>query len=147
MQNTVDEIARVIMDRTAEGKDYMNRAFEPYSESYAKKKLGKTATGRPNLKRTGTMLHNIIAKADSPRKGRVDILPGAEPGGDGMNSRTLANIHNTGTGKQPQREFMNVSTAQVKRITKKYWDDPIGALAKAFRFGRGSTPWKPGARG
>jgi hypothetical protein len=45
----------------------------------------------------------------------------------------LAQIHTTGTGKQPQREFMGISDNAIKKLTKKFYDDPILELAKRTR--------------
>jgi len=141
MEGIVTDIKDIILTKTSNGVDYMGKSFAPYSETYAKRRKGRTAKGRPNLKRTGTMLHNIYTKVDDSRHGRIDIFPGAEPGGKGINSKFLAQVHTLGTthaGKNnditiPQREFMNLAPSAVKKLTKKHYDDPILVLAKAAR--------------
>ncbi|MHB8053684.1 MAG: hypothetical protein ACYDH3_00305 [Candidatus Aminicenantales bacterium] len=128
------EGARVeILVKTASGKDYKGASFAPYSKEYAKRKAGMTATGRPNLKKTGVMLNNLYAKAVDAKHGKIDIMPGAEPGGGGINSALLAHIHHTGTGKQPERAFLDLNETQIKKLKKKHWDDPLLEMAKKLR--------------
>jgi phage gpG-like protein len=131
MEGIVKDIKDIILIKTASGLDYMGRGFKPYSEAYAKKKKGMTATGRPNLKASGTMLNAIKTQVINPRHGAVFVASVAEKGK--ATSDMLAQIHTTGTGKQPQREFMNLAPSAVKKLTKKHYDDPILVLAKQAR--------------
>lgn len=131
MQGIVDDIAKEIKIKTARGLDYMGRGFKPYSKRYAERKRGMTATGRPNLKLSGTMMDAIRTEVVDPRHGVVEVAPAAEPGR--ANASMLAQIHTTGTGKQPRREFINIAPAAVQRLTKKHYDDPILELARARR--------------
>jgi hypothetical protein len=131
MQGIVDDIAKEIKVKTARGVDYMGRSFKPYSKRYAEKKRGMTATGRPNLKLSGTMMGAIKTEVIDPRHGVVTVAPAAEKGR--ANAQFLAQIHTLGTGKQPQREFVNIALAAVKRLTKKHYDDGILELARAVR--------------
>jgi phage gpG-like protein len=131
MAGIVADIKDIILIKTASGLDYMGRGFKPYSEKYAKKKKGMTATGRPNLKLSGTMLGAIKTEVRDARHGAVLVGSVGEKGG--ANSDMLAQIHTTGTGKQPQREFMNLAPSAVQKLTKKHYDDPIGELAKGAR--------------
>lgn len=132
MEGIVAEIKTLILVKTASGLDYMGRSFKPYSKAYKKKKTGMTATGRPNLKLSGTMLDAIKTEVKDPRHGAVFVAPVGEPGSN-VQSDMLAQIHTTGTGKQPQREFMNLAPSAVKNLTKKYYDDPILEIVKATR--------------
>ena len=132
MEGIVADIKTLILVKTASGLDYMGRSFMPYSKAYKKKKTGMTATGRPNLKLSGTMLDAIKTEVKDARHGAVFVASVGEPKGR-ANSDMLAQIHTTGTGKQPTREFMNLASSAVKKLTKKHYDDPIGALAKAAR--------------
>ena len=132
MESIVADIKTLILVKTASGLDYMGRSFKPYSTAYKKKKGGMTATGRPNLKVTGTMLDAIKTEVKNPRHGAVFVSSVGESGG-GINADMLAQIHTTGTGKQPRREFMNLAPSAVKKLTKKHYDDPILELVKATR--------------
>ena len=127
----VEDAKTEILVKTALGKDFKNRSFESYSTGYAKRKKGMTATGRPNLKVTGTMLGAITTRVESPTHAVIDVAPDAE--GGGANAQMLAQIHNTGTGKQPTREFMNLNNSQVAKLKKKHWDDPILAIVRRYR--------------
>lgn len=132
MEGIVADIKTTILEKTAMGKDYMGRGFKAYSKAYAKKKMGMTATGRPNLKLSGTMLGALSTEVKDARHGTVFVASVSEPKG-GAASDMLAQIHTTGTGKQPQREFMNLATTAVKKLVKKHYDDPILELVKAAR--------------
>jgi hypothetical protein len=132
MEGIVAEIKDIILIKTSSGLDYMGRSFMPYSKAYKKKKTGMTATGRPNLKLSGTMLDAIKTEVKDARHGAVFVASVGEPKGR-ANSDMLAQIHTTGTGKQPQREFMAISDNAVKKLAKKYYDDPILELAKELR--------------
>lgn len=131
MEGFLGDAQAIILERTAGGKDYKNRSFEPYSAAYAKEKKGMTATGRPNLKRTGTMLGAMFTKVISAVHGQIDIGAVSEKGR--ADSEMLAQIHNTGTGKQPRREFMNLSDSTVSKLKKKWWDDPILEIVRRYR--------------
>ena len=132
MEGIVADIKTIILIKTSSGLDYMGRGFKPYSKAYAERKKGMTATGRPNLKLSGTMLDAFKTEVIDARHGAVFVAPVSEPRSNAQ-SDMLAQIHTTGTGKQPQREFMGISDNAVKKLTKKHYDDPIGVLAKAAR--------------
>ena len=125
MQGIVDGIVEEIKRRTATGKDYMGRNFKPYSKEYAKKK-GKT---RPDLRISGTMLDSIKAEVHTPQHGKVIVQPNPEPDGKILADQ-LAQIHNDGEGKQPQREFMNVNETVMNGLVKKNYDDPILTIVR-----------------
>jgi hypothetical protein len=120
MEGILSDVHERILERTAAGKDYMSRNFNPYSKPYAKKKGAST----PDLRISGTMLESIKTKVVSPDHGQVYVEPNAEPGGT-INADMLAQIHNTGTGRQPQREFMNITGAQLQKAVKRHYDDKI----------------------
>jgi hypothetical protein len=132
MEGIVADIKTIILIKTSSGLDYMGRGFKPYSKAYAERKKGMTATGRPNLKLSGTMLDALKTEVIDVRHGAVFVAPVGEPGSNAQ-SDMLAQIHTTGTGKQPQREFMAISDNAVKKLAKKYYDDPILELAKGLR--------------
>jgi len=132
MEGIVADIKDIILVKTSSGLDYMGRSFKPYSKKYAEKKKGMTATGRPNLKLSGTMLGALKTEVKDARHGAVFVASVSEPKGR-ANSDMLAQIHTTGTGKQPQREFMNLAPTAVKKLTKKYYDDKILELVRQAR--------------
>jgi hypothetical protein len=132
MEGIVADIKDIILIKTSSGLDYMGRGFKPYSKAYAERKKGMTATGRPNLKLSGTMLDALKTEVIDARHGAVFVASVGEPGSNAQ-SDMLAQIHTTGTGKQPQREFMAISDNAVKKLAKKYYDDPILELAKGLR--------------
>jgi len=126
MEDFCEGIKERILKKTAQGEDYKSRRFKPYSEAYAKRK----GTRHVNLKVTGKMLNAIKSEAISPTQGRVWV-EGESHGR--IRCDMLAQIHTTGTGKQPQREFMNISQTGVKELVKKYFDDPLLELAREAR--------------
>ena len=128
MQGMVDDIKLRIRVRTHSGVDYQGQSFAPYSEAY-KKKIGGT---RVDLTRTGTMLNSMVSEVLSPAHGVVRVNPTSEPGGH-INSDLLANIHNQGTGKMPQREFVNITPNAVAEFKKKNYDDPLGEIVRKLR--------------
>lgn len=132
MGGIVEDIKIQVLEKTARGLDYRGRSFAKYSERYKNIKRGMTATGRPNLKRSGTMMNAVAARAVNARRGMVHVRSLSEPGG-GITSDFLAQIHTTGTGKQPQREFMNVTDSAFKKLVKKHYDDPILEIVRRYR--------------
>ena len=129
MRKVCEGIQERILDLTDQGKDYRGRKFEPYSEGYSK----RTGKRRVDLRDTGTMLDSMKIKIRNPRHGQVRIPSRSHPRSR-ANTRMLANIHNTGTGKQPEREFMNITENWKRKLVKKYFDDPLLKIAKRARF-------------
>ena len=118
MQELCEDIRDLITVKTAAGKDYMNRNFEPYSEEYARRKK-KT---RPDLRVKGEMMNSIEAKAESPKRGYVDVRG---------RRQLIAFYHNEGgpkEGKPPKRRFMDISKTGLQKLVKKCFDDPIMKL-------------------
>lgn len=120
MEGVLSDVHARILALTAAGKNYMSRNFNPYSKAYAKKK----GTSKPDLRVSGTMLDSIKTKVVSPDHGQVYVEPNAEPSGK-INADLLDQIHNTGTGRQPEREFMNISEAQLRQSVKRHYDDKV----------------------
>jgi len=120
MEGVLSDVHARILERTAAGKDFMSRNFNPYSKAYAKKK----GTSKPDLRVSGTMLDSIKTKVVTPDHGQVLVEPNAEPGGK-INADLLAQIHNTGTGRQPERHFMDISETQLRQSVKRHYDDKI----------------------
>lgn len=125
MKNITEAVVEVIQDKTAKAKDYKNIGFEPYSPAYAKKKK----TTHVDLRLSGTMLDSMKTKVISANHGRVFIKPAGYPKTKAK-ADMIANIHTTGTGKQPQREFMNISKSALAKINRKYYDNPIMKILK-----------------
>jgi len=131
MQGFCDDVKQRILTKTATGQDYMSRRFKPYSKAYEKKKKQWKLV---NLRVSGRMLDNISAQVISPEHGRVAVKRRAH---GKITTDMLANIHSTGTGKQPQREFMNISQVGIKELVDKHYNEPLKKLAQATRT------WKP----
>ena len=115
MQDTVDDVKDLIMERTADGKDFMGRNFAPYSKAYAKRK-GKT---KVDLRDTGEMLNSIKTKVDNPQHGQIFVSGGRSK---------IAAYHNEGAflkARLPQRRFLDISRAQLLKIVKKNFDDVL----------------------
>ena len=131
MQGIVDDIADLVQTKTEKGLDYRSRKFEPYSPAYAKKK----GTSRANLKDTGKMLDAIDTKVLNANHGKV-FVESRSYTGKGKRARTdmVAQIHNTGTGKQPEREFMNITPSALKKLKKKHYDDPLLKITRKTRY-------------
>ena len=130
MTGIVEDIKASVLEKTSAGHDYRGRNFEAYSDAYKDKRKKKGLTTKPDLKVTGTMLNAITTKVVNPRHGQVFVAPDSE---GRINADMLANIHNTGTGKQPKREFMNVTPNAVQVLTKKHYDDPILEIVRKYR--------------
>lgn len=125
MINICDDVKERIEEKTAAHKDYRSRRFAPYSKAYAKRK--GVSRGAVDLRRSGTMLGALDARALNPRHGRVWIKSRSMPGTKAK-SDMIAQIHTTGTGKQPQREFMNIPESVLQKIVNKRHDDVIMRL-------------------
>ena len=130
MEGIVEDIAEMIQKKTGKGHDYMNRNFKSYTEAYKKRRAKLGLPTKPDLTVTGKMLRAIKTAVLGPRHGRV-FVQGRNHGK--IRTDMLAQIHNTGTGKQPQREFMNVSKSAIKDLTKKHYDDPILEIVRRYR--------------
>jgi hypothetical protein len=126
MRGFCDGVRERILEKTEKGQDYMSRKFKPYSKAYAKRKGSKHV----NLRVTGRMLTAIKSLAVTPDHGKIWIQPRSH---GKINADMLANIHSTGTGKQPQREFMNISATGIGELVKKHYNDPIKELARGAR--------------
>lgn len=122
MGKIVADVREAILDKTSRGLDYMGRRFAPYSKAYAKRKK----QSKVDLKLSGETLDSIQATVINPGRGEVAVT---SPG-----RQVIANIHNTGTGKQPKREFMNMSKSAVRALVKKYIDDEILKIARQLRM-------------
>ncbi|HDR68000.1 MAG TPA: hypothetical protein ENN61_02995 [Bacteroidaceae bacterium] len=111
MEGMVEDGKELVLEKTAKGYDYKHRKFTPYSKRYAKRKGSKLV----NMRLSGDMLESIITEVISHDHGRIKVT----------NKEVIANVHNTGTGKQPQREFMNINKSNLAKLQKKHLDDPI----------------------
>ena len=122
MKNVCKDVADRIYKRTVFGRDYKNIKFAPYSEKYAKRKrVGRSSV---DLKLTGTMLGAIETKVINPHYGQV-LVTSKAMAGTSAKSDMIAQIHTTGTGKQPRREFMNITKTALQQFATKHYDDEI----------------------
>lgn len=111
MENICNDVKDRVLKRTATGKDYRNRKFPPYSPAYAARK----GSSKVNLRLSGEMLNSIRVKVIHPQKGEVRV----------RSKELIANIHNQGIGKQPQREFMDIPETALQKIVNEHHDDVI----------------------
>lgn len=84
------------------------------------------------------MFSAIKTEVKSPRHGAIYVSPQQEAanyatGQGAIKTDMLAQIHNTGTWKQPRRVFMNLSKNAIKDLKKKHIDDPLLELARGAR--------------
>ena len=122
MKNICKDVEKRILKRTDSGRDYRNRKFAPYSTKYAKRKgVGQSSV---DLRLTGTMLGAIETRVINPKHGQVLVMSKAMTG-TSAKSNMIAQIHTTGTGKQPRREFMNITNKALQDFVKKHYDDEI----------------------
>lgn len=122
MENICKDVEERILERTESGRDYKNLKFAPYSEKYAKRKgVGRSSV---DLKLTGTMLGAIKTRVINPNHGQV-LITSKAMAGTAAKSDMIAQIHTTGTGRQPRREFMNITKTALQGFVNKHYDDKI----------------------
>lgn len=122
MKNICKDIKERILKRTESGRDYKNLKFAPYSTKYAKRKgVGVSSV---DLKLTGTMLGALETKVINPHHGQV-LITSRAMAGTSAKSDMIAQIHTTGTGRQPKREFMNITKTALQESVKEHYDDEI----------------------
>jgi len=122
MKNICKDVEKRILERTDSGRDYKNLKFAPYSEKYAKRKrVGRSSV---DLRLTGTMLGAIETRVLNPHHGQV-LITSKAMAGTSAKSDMIAQIHTTGTGKQPRREFMNITKTALQEFATKHYDDEI----------------------
>jgi len=114
-ENTLAEAAGAfahnrILNRTLGGQDVHDSPFAPYSDSYA-----RTKSGTVNLKQSGAMLNSISATG-SGKSARIQC------------SSSIAQYHEQGTGKMPQRQFMGLSQQDTQDMIDELVIDVIGGL-------------------
>ena len=111
MKRICEDVKKRVLKRTAASRDYKNLKFAPYSAKYAKRKKST----KVNLRLTGEMLNSMKARAISARRGVVELTA----------KELIANIHTQGIGKQPQRDFMDITKTALQEFVKKHHDDEI----------------------
>jgi len=101
------EAKRLLLDRTAAGKDIQGAPFKPYSKPYrkAREKRGLSAT-RVDLKRTGEMLGDIYA-GSHPERG-LSTVSFKDAG-----SAQKASFHNEAKGG---REFFGLGEKEREAV-------------------------------
>lgn len=130
MRGITNDIKDGIIEKTDAGHDYRGRNFKPYSVPYKKRRAKAGLPTKPDLRVTGDMLGSIKAEAIDATHGRVEVA--AKPH-EGLMADMLAQVHNTGSGKQPQREFMNITDNALKTLQKKHYDDPLLEIVRRYR--------------
>lgn len=125
MENICKDVKKRILERTDSGRDYKNLKFAPYSEKYAKRKrVGRSSV---DLKLTGTMLGAIETRVINPKHGQV-LITSRAMAGTSAKSDMIAQIHTTGTGRQPKREFMNITKTALQEFVNEHYDDEIMSI-------------------
>ena len=99
-----------ILERTLSGKDVNDNRFAPYSNEYAKRKGGAV-----DLYVSGDMLRSLDYSAAGSQ---VIITCSSE----------IAQYHEEGTSKMPQRQFMGLSERDVKDMMEKIFVEPLRSL-------------------
>ena len=97
-----------ILERTLSGKDVNDMAFAPYSNEYARKK-----GGRVDLYDSGDMLRSLKYQADSLTEATITC------------SSEIAEYHEDGTTKMPQRQFMGLSEKDVGDMMEEIFTQPL----------------------
>lgn len=122
MDNVCKDVEKRILERTEFGRDYRNRKFAPYSKKYAKRKgVGRSSV---DLRLSGTMLGAIETRVLNPHHGQV-LITSRAMAGTSAKSDMIAQIHTTGTGRQPRREFMNITKIALQKFVTKHYDDEV----------------------
>ena len=122
MRRICEDVENRILERTERGRDYKNRKFSPYSTKYAKRKgVGQSSV---DLKLTGTMLGAIETRVLNPHHGQVLVMS-KSMAGTSAKSDMIAQIHTTGTGRQPRREFMNITKKALQEFLEEHYDNEI----------------------
>jgi len=124
MENVTKNIRDDIKGLTKKGKDFSGRRFEAYSAKYARRKKSP----KVNLELSGLMLRSMKTKALTPRHGSVYIEPHSYGGKTRARTDMIAQIHTTGTGVQPEREFLNITKSRLQNIIRKHYDDALMKL-------------------
>ena len=114
----------IIYLRTLQGKDVNGSDFPAYTPGYSGAH-GKTTV---NLVDTGTMLNAMTQKVLNNTTAMIYFLNITERNGELV--QNIAKWHNTGAGKQPQREFFGLNDFDFKEIAKKYQEHVKKILAK-----------------
>ena len=111
MQKICEDVKERVLKRTAASRDYRNMKFAPYSAKYAKRKRST----KVDLRLTGEMLNSMKARAINPRRGVVELTT----------KELIANIHTQGIGKQPQRDFFDITPTALQEFVTKHHDNKI----------------------
>ncbi len=112
------QIKENILQRTQTGKDLYGKTFKPYTLKYATKE-GKTTV---NLTNNNLMLSAMTQKAMSNDTAKIFFMR--------KESARIAQIHNDGEGKMPQRRFFGVGTSDRAESIKIYKDLAKREMAK-----------------
>lgn len=110
MKAAAGDVVDIIRERTQGGVDVDGAAFEPWTDAYRQRE-GKS--GQDYLDLSGRMLGAIRGQALDGRTARV-FVQGTAHGG--INSHSLAVVHNQGLGHQPKRRFFGISRAEAAKV-------------------------------
>ena len=131
MNGIIKDIKKEILRKTDRGLDYRGKKFQPLTRPYAKRKAMLGRGSKANLKSTGHMLKSMRAWLRWFSHGVVEIDARPYPvdpktkQSSRASTKVIANIHGQGTGRQPQREFMNITKNFKKKLLQKHYDKPI----------------------
>jgi len=99
-----------ILERTLSGKDINDSSFAPYSSEYGRRK-GRTV----DLYASGDMLGSLDYSASGSQ---VTITCSSE----------IAEYHEDGTTKMPQRQFVGLSDKDINDMMEEIFVKPLGDL-------------------
>lgn len=100
-----------ILKRTRSGKDVNDNLFAPYSSAYRRKKGGTV-----NLSNSGAMLESLGYQANSSIEATVTC------------SSEIAQYHEDGTTKMPQRQFVGLSEKDKEDMIEEIFVRPLKNL-------------------
>lgn len=106
--------ADLLVSRTLSGKDVNDVPFAKYSEEYARRHGSHV-----DLHVTGQMLGSITPR---PSKNSVEIVCESD----------VAQYHEQGTSKMPQRQFMGLSLTDREKLMEEAFMEPIDDLLQPF---------------
>lgn len=104
-----NDIVSRIKERTSLGLDVNNRLFAGYSENYEK-------SGRVNLRLSGEMLSGLDVVSHGPGFIRIGFT--SSDAND--KAAYIQAPRGVKSGKQPVREFVGISQADLNRILRRY---------------------------
>lgn len=131
MTGIVKDVEIEIKKKTKKGLSFKNTAFIRLTPIYKKRKSKLGLSSKPDMSFTGHMLRSMKKKVVSATHGKVFISEQNYPRNPKtgqrprIDTKTLANIHNTGAGRMPKRTFMDINKTFKKKLLQQWYDKPI----------------------